>query len=257
MVKDSKELLPLLRNLRLFAGLDDAQLELVAAMTGIVELAEGQALTLPADRDYPFYLIKDGKVRQVRALNNGKVELRTLKKEDIFGAEILLTGRRRNFRIEALQKTFLLKIEPEQLALLLRGIPTLRNNIKELLVLYRLLRRKVFNWLGEDEAVYRIERQHPAYLIISLMIPLVIGWVAILMLLLSLMIGAPSLRLVVNWLAAGLGGIAALWALWKILDWLNDYYIITDRRVVELHKVILLCYPGGAEELLACPGVRG
>ena len=240
MVKDSKELLPLLRNLRLFAGLDDAQLELVAAVAEMVELADGQTLSLPVDRDYPFYLIKEGKVRQTRLRSNGKIELSSLKKEDIFGAEILLTGRRRNYRIEALQKTTLLKIESDQFALLLQGIPTLRNNVREQLVLYRLLRRKVFNWLGEDESVYLVAREHTAFLFVMLIVPIVIAWAALLVLGLSTVIGSSSLRLAVGWVALGLGVVAALWALWVIIDWLNDYYVVTDRRVVFLHKIILL-----------------
>lgn len=240
MVQDFRLLFPVLKNLRLFSGLDEAQLELVAAVVKTVELAEGQTLSLPADRDYPFYIIQSGKVRRIRPLPNGKLELSSLKNEDIFGAEILMTSKRRNYRIEALKPTTLLKIEPEQLGLLLRGIPTLRTNIREQLLLYRLLRRKTFNWLGEDERVFLIQRQHTAYLLTSLIGPLFLAWLALLMFILSINIGAASVRQVVNWTGMGLIGAAAIWALWRILDWLNDFYIVTDRRVVFLHKVILL-----------------
>ena len=240
MVKDSQELLLLLKSLRLFAGLDDAQIELVAAVAEVVELVEGQSLSLPPDRDYPFYLIKEGKVRQIRQLSNGKIELRSLKRDDFFGAEILLVGGRRNYRIEALQKTTLLMIESAQFALLLRGIPTLRNNVREQLLLNRLLRRKIFNFLGEDESVYLIVRQHPAFLFVSLIRPIIIAWFGVLIFVFSTLIGASSLRLVVGWIALGFGIVAALWALWVVLDWLNDYYIITDRRVINLNRIILL-----------------
>ena len=240
MVKDSKELLSLLQSLRLFAGLDEAQLELVAAVTEVVDLAEGETLSLPADRDYPFYLIKEGKVRQVRQLNNGKLELRVMKKEDFFGAEILLTGGRRNYRIEALQKTVLLKIEAEQFDLLLRAIATLRSNLRDQLLIYRMIRRKIFDWLGEDESVHLIKRKHTAFLIVSLIGPLIVAWLAVLIFLFSILIGASAVRLVVSWIAMGIGGVALLWALWLFLDWRNDYYVVTDRRVVFLHRVILL-----------------
>ena len=240
MAMDSRELIPLLQNMRLFAGLSEAQLELVAAVTEVVELAEGQFLSLPADRDYPFFLVKDGKLRQIRALSNGKLELHPLKKEDIFGAEILLTNRRRNYRIEALQKTILFKIEAEKFALLLRGIPTLRSNLREQVVLYRMLRRKIFNWLGEDETVFLVVRQHTAFLIIQLIKPLILAWLAALILLFTITMGASSLRLVINWFAIAMLIVAAVWAVWIILDWRNDYYIVTDRRVVYLHKIILL-----------------
>jgi uncharacterized membrane protein YdbT with pleckstrin-like domain len=42
------------------------------------------------------------------------------------------------------------------------------------------------------------------------------------------------------WLTAGLGltTVLGLWALWRYIDWSNDYYIITNRRVVWLEKVV-------------------
>jgi hypothetical protein len=129
-------------------------------------------------------------------------------------------------------------IESAQFALLLRGIPTLRNTVREQLLLNRLLRRKIFNFLGEDESVYLIVRQHPAFLFVSLIKPIIIAWFGVLIFVLSTLIGASSLRLVVGWIALGFGIVAALWALWVVLDWLNDYYIITDRRVVNLNRII-------------------
>ena len=42
------------------------------------------------------------------------------------------------------------------------------------------------------------------------------------------------------WLATGLGitAVLAFWALWRYIDWGNDYYIITNKRVVWLEKVV-------------------
>jgi hypothetical protein len=85
-----------------------------------------------------------------------------------------------------------------------------------------------------------IERRHSAYLLTSLIGPVVIGWMALLILLIFINTGSGSLRLAVNWTAILLLLVAAVWTLWKVVDWLNDYNIVTDRRVVYLHKIILL-----------------
>jgi hypothetical protein len=40
--------------------------------------------------------------------------------------------------------------------------------------------------------------------------------------------------------ALGLAAIAVLWGIWDWIDWGNDYYIVTDQRVVWVEKVIWL-----------------
>lgn len=240
MANDSKDLTALLKNLRLFVGLDDAQLELVAAATKVIELSEGQFLSLPANRDYPFFLIITGKVKQIRQLGNGKLEQRLLKREDFFGAEIPLTGRESNYRIQALERTTLLKVESQKFNILTKNIYTLHSNVQYQLYIYRLIRSKIFNWLGEGETVYLIMRKHTAALFVTLLKPLFLAWIALFIFLFSISSDAGSLQSAAGWVSLGLGAAIALWVLWLVLDWLNDYYVITDRRVVFLHRVILL-----------------
>lgn len=240
MVTEANEVFQLLQHLRLFVGLDDAQLELVAASTEVVELVEGQFLKLPANKDHAFFLIRQGKVRHIHQLSDGKLELSTLKKEDFFGAEVLLTGKRRVYRIEALQKTILLKIDPNQLDLLLASLPLLESNIQNQLKIYRLVRRKIFRWLGEDETVHLILRRHTAYIILSLLTPLIIAWTALFAFLILITLDISSSEQALQWASLAIGIAAVLWVLWKGLDLLNDYYIVTDRRVVFLHRILLL-----------------
>jgi hypothetical protein len=43
---------------------------------------------------------------------------------------------------------------------------------------------------------------------------------------------------VTGWFGAGVVGLSALWALWKFFDWGNDYYILTDERIVWLERTV-------------------
>lgn len=240
MMNDTAGLITSLKNLRLFSGLDELQLAQIANAIEVVELAEGQPLPLPTDRDYPFYLIVEGRLRQERRIDKNQIEEHLFKKEDIFGAEMLLLGKRRNYRIEALDKAVLYKIESAKLAWLLRRHTALKVNIRQQLVIYRLLRRGIFSWVSEDESVYLIVRQHPAYLLTSLIKALLVGWLAVIIFITSRLIEVTSFRLVVGWVALLIGVVAVVWGLWIFLDWLNDYYIVTDQRVVWLERIIFI-----------------
>ena len=94
-----------------------------------------------------------------------------------------------------------------------------------------------FSWLHEGEVIRSFHRRHPYALALHLLFP-----AFLLALPAALWVVAPSLAsfrfLSIAWLI--LGPLAALLFLWFYLDWLNDYYLVTDRRVVHVEKVMLL-----------------
>jgi hypothetical protein len=240
MAVDKPQVIALLKGLKLFSGLDNTQLDRVAEVTELVSLKEGENLSLDETRDYPFFVVASGKVRQTRPLGGGKEEIYVLKQGDFFGADILFLGVHRKYQVNAMMPTQLLRIEAEQLRPLVNAIPPLTKNLKTQIGLYRLIRSKPFNWLGEDETVQLIRRKHPAFLLVTELIPLGVAWVGVLVILFSTLIGVASFRLVVSWLGIAVLAAAALWSIWRYLDWGNDYYIVTDQRIVWLERIIWL-----------------
>ena len=240
MLADKSQVIPLLKGLKLFNGLDAAQLDQVADITQIVALKEGENLALDETKDYPFFVVASGKVRQIRPLGGGKEDTYALKQGDFFGADILFLGRHLTYQVTAVVEAQLLSIEADQLRSLVNAIPPLTKNLKTQLVIYRLIRSKPFNWLGEDETVQLIRRKHPAYLLVAELAPLGVAWLGVLVILFSTLIGVASFRLVVSWFGMAALAVALLWALWQYLDWGNDYYIVTDQRVVWLERIIAL-----------------
>ncbi|HEX9090377.1 MAG TPA: hypothetical protein VF831_02755, partial [Anaerolineales bacterium] len=161
-----------------------------------------------------------------------------LRPGDFFGADVVLHGRRKAFSITALKPTLLFCIDIGELKMLLNAIPTFTRNIKKQLAWYNLIHSKPFNWLGEAETVKLVSRKHPAYLFVTEMLPLVIAWAGLLVILLATQLLTTSFRLAVGWFGAAMVGAAALWALWRFYDWGNDYYILTDERIVWLERTI-------------------
>jgi len=120
----------------------------------------------------------------------------------------------------------------------LNTIPVLTNNIKKQVAWYNLIHSKPFSWLGEEETVKVICRKHPAYLFLLELAPLVIAWIGVVVILFASQLATASFRLAVGWLGAGVVAAAVFWAIWRFFDWGNDYYIITDQRLVWLERII-------------------
>ena len=91
----------------------------------------------------------------------------------------------------------------------------------------------------DDEGVVICERRH-WYTIIKwiglpillLLISSLIAWVVT-----QLLPPPSSLRLVLYWLV--ILAPALTWTVWKALDWENDRYIVTDKRVIHIERIYL------------------
>ena len=98
----------------------------------------------------------------------------------------------------------------------------------------KLLAERVrMSWLEKDEQVHLITRKHPVFLLLSLLLPLlsfallVIG---------AAWFGSQRPDLAVLVIIAGFV-IGSLWLAWNNHNWANDYYIITNHRMVWVEKV--------------------
>jgi hypothetical protein len=64
------------------------------------------------------------------------------------------------------------------------------------------------------------------------------SWVGLFIILAAAQVPTASFRLAAGWFGAAVVGMAAMWAIWRFFDWGNDYYIITDQRIVWLERTI-------------------
>ena len=237
MAENTAQLLALLKSIRLFQKLDEPQLTRVAQAAELIRLEEEQSPELDPEQDYPFFVVASGQVSLIPAQGEEDEEY-LLKKGDFFGADVLFMGGREDYTIYAVTPAQLIAISAEQMRILVQSIPRLQDNLKAQLRIYRLIRSNHFDWLNEEETVLLVRRKHPAYLLVTMLGPLGLAWLAFLVYLFAVSVETASFRLVVEWFAfAGLA-LAALWALWRLIDFYNDYYVVTDERVVWLERVI-------------------
>ena len=224
-----------LRKIHLFRDLNDDQLLQIGEKfseesydTGAVILEQG---TL-ADS---FYLIYSGKVRVYRRREGRIQELATLVSGDYFGEmEILGPRGPRTASVSALEDVLLLSISGQGFAEILKAYPNIKPNIEIAIASRKLARSVRFKWLRKDEIVYFLARKHSYFLaqalvlpVLSLLIPAFLFlWGGVSGSIAAISFGVIALLLVLGWIA------------WSYIDWGNDYYIVTNQRVVWLEKII-------------------
>lgn len=224
-----------LKKIHLFYGLEDDELAAVAEKLGEQSYDTGQVIFEQGEEAKSFYLIYDGSVRIMHKEGGNEFQLALLVKNDYFGEMPLAAHRRRSGTATALTDMRLLVLSRTDFDGLYKRAPQLRLNL-EVALRSRILARKLrFKWLRSDEAVYFLARKHPVVLLEMLILPILAlglplaffyGFLTIAPFLIVLLAAALSLI------------VAAGWIVWTVLDWGNDYYIVTNQRAVWLEKVI-------------------
>lgn len=224
-----------LKKIHLFHGLNEDELGAIAAEMEEVSYPKGSVIFEQEAKADSFYLIYGGSVRIVRKLQKKEYQLARLVNEDYFGEMALFAKRRRSATAMATSDTSLLVLSRADFEKLYKQKPHLKVNLEVAIRSRELAQRLRFKWLRPDEVVYFLARKHFVILIQNLVLP---GFV--LLLSISLFYGWLTIaRLLIVLIAAILSFIAvAAWIVWLIIDWGNDYYIVTNQRVVWLEKVV-------------------
>jgi CRP-like cAMP-binding protein/uncharacterized membrane protein YdbT with pleckstrin-like domain len=235
----SLNVLERLREVPLFGGLSPEDVHSLASAVGQTSYRQGTAIYHEGELSRTLYIIESGRVALQAKEESGDTRTITqLKAGDFFGERSLLTGQPRDSSVRALEDTKLLYLNQKDFDRLLRDLPSLKSALSLEANARELMLSKRLPWQREGEVLIALARKHPYSLIRAL-------WVLIfpLLLLAALLTLAPTL----GWqgpplfLAVTLLAIAALGlTIWLWADWRNDYYVVTNKRVVHQEKTILL-----------------
>lgn len=224
-----------LKKIHLFHGLGEDELAAVAAELQEVPYPKDAVIFQQGGKADSFYLIYGGVVRIVRTQNKKEYQLARLIREDYFGEMALVANRPRSATATALADTSLLVLSREDFQRLFKQNPQLGLNMSVAIHSRQLAQRLRFKWLRPDEVIYFLARKHRVILLQNLGLP-----VFLLLIPVSLFYAwftiVPSLIVII----AAVVSLIALgaWIAWLIVDWGNDYYIVTNQRVVWLEKVV-------------------
>jgi len=232
---DATKLAIFLRKIHLFHDLKDEQLLQIAERFEEETFEAGEVILEQGTLSDNFYLIYSGRVHVYRRREGREQELAVLVRGDYFG-EMEILGQRgpRTASVAAIETTLTLVISNENFTEVLKVFPNIKPDIEVAIASRKLARKVQFKWLRKDEVVYFLARKHSFFLFQVLIIP----GLSLLIPLFLFIWGALS-----GSTAAYSFGVIALvvvlgWIVWSYIDWGNDYYIVTNQRVVWLEKVI-------------------
>lgn len=223
-----------LRRIHLFHDLDDEDLALIAEKLEEHIFPARQNLFQQGDDADRFYLINRGKVGIKWVHRKEQKDLASLVAGDYFGEEALTSNRKRSATVQALEETQTFSLSQADFSAFLKRYRKLKAAIEISVDSRRLARRMQFDWLGPDEVIYFLSRKDQVQLARAVTGPLVALAVPI-----FLMIWFFAAHSFFAIFAAGIAFVLiALWTVWNVVDWGNDYYIVTNQRAIWLEKVI-------------------
>lgn len=240
MTDVSQTLIDFLTRQYLFQGLSLEQIRRIAEGFEQKQFTPNQVVVKQGDLGDEFYIVLEGRatVSYHKSGSRKEISLGTVRSGDYFGEEAVLNKKTRSATITAIEDLILLCLNEEKLRALLAEHPQIGNNLQAAAAGRKFSRRLKIDWLGEDEVVYLIFRKHPYFLWLWWLAPMVLLIAALLTGTYGWLLGPAGTNFQVIGVAAAI--IAVLWAIWDWVDWGNDYYILTSRRVIRLDKVILL-----------------
>ncbi len=223
-----------LGRIHLFRDLKEPDLLVVAEKLKEESFEEGQDVFKQGSSADRFFIIFNGQVRINQARGKNTFYLATLITSDYFGEEALLSTHKRSATVTAAEKTLLFSLSREEFNLLLKKFPKLKPSFEVSISSRRLAREQHFKWLADGEVVYFVARKHEILLIRSLSAPVFMLIFPIGLIVWSFLSHAVSPLAVAVILLVVIAG----WTIWNVIDWGNDYYIVTNQRVIWLEKVI-------------------
>lgn len=134
----------------------------------------------------------------------------------------------------AINQVSVLHWDPQRLDYFLTEHPAARQSLLLTASSRRMARKLRFAWLHDNEKIYGLVRKHPITVLPLLILPLVIlgigGWMGV--------SGYLAENQAPQWAGAAIFLIGSLFFAWQLIDWSNDYYILTNKRVIWLDRII-------------------
>ncbi len=236
---DHREVLELLEGSPLFIECNEAAINRLAGFFQSVVFQNGEAVFKPGDTSEELYIVLEGQIRLETGKNGKAKGFALLNRGDFFGEEALLYDDPRYYRAIATQDTILIRLDVEHYLSIYEELDHFEELLEVLVHSRKLAAQADLPWLGDDEFVYVMTRRHPALLWGKLIQPAAASLVIALFAILMQWRWLPERFY--GWLLLGIGlPLMILWAVWQYFDWRNDYFIVTNKRVVWIEKVALI-----------------
>ena len=236
----SPDILKRLSQMELFDEVPDEDLARWAAKFRRERYRRGTIVVRQDDPPTAFYIVDQGELR-ARVQTEGENILRAyFYPGDFLGETGLLTGQPRNVTIDVLTDAVLLVLDRLDFDQLIEEHADIREQLQAFAWQREQMGRTRFPWQNPDEVTIFFSTKHWAALWSMQRTPFILGVLGLLATMGYLWLGLSNTLAVVLMVSAGI-----LWALsvfmivYNFFDWRNDHYIITNRRVLHVERVLM------------------
>lgn len=222
-----------------FSDLNDVQVAKIASKFKTLRLEPWQPLFINRDAEDDFYIIQSGSIFVSDDSEDDEQE--RIGPGEYFIEEALLYGHPEDAYITTDVTTELLLLEETEFYQMVSEYPQVKPWLARNSESQWLVKNREFSWLGKDEIIAFVARKHEVIFVFSLIGP-IFFFLAAAGIMFAVSAADVSATIWTTGAACSivLAVAALLWGIWNWIDWGNDYYIVTDQRVVWVENVIFL-----------------
>ncbi len=232
------DFLGFLRSIPAFSGLRDQECKQLAGYVGLAHFRPGDILYHQGETDPTLYILYEGEAIIRARDEQGRQRPRGyLQAGRAVGESALFLGEPRDVTLLSTTHTNWFYLTRPDLDLFLAEHPELRSRLTPRPEVRTRQQTQRFRWLDADEQIVFRQRRHWFVLVGRLTTPLLL---LLLFLVPSIFRLPPPWQTWVRTASLVALALAGLWVIWRFLDWTNDYYIITTKRVAHREKVLLV-----------------
>ena len=236
---EASEIITLLSQSPIFGYLDPGRINRLAGLFKVVPFEKGEVIFSQGDFSEDMFILCEGRVALEMDRRKATKRFTTLHRGDFFGEEALLVDDPRFYRAVALEDGVLLRLNVDDYLYIYEELPGIEDMLDVSVRSRKLSTETDVPWLGKDEFIHVISRRHPAMLWVKLLLPFLTGMVILVLSLLLLLLWLPGRPY--GWLTLGIGlPVSLIWAIWVVVNWRNDFFILTNKRVVWIEKVAMV-----------------
>lgn len=226
-----------LRGIPLFANLRTADLDALVDVASWEEYPVGAIVYRQSDADNSLYVIHNGRLGLTHIDPQGAPnDVGTRGPGDWLGESSALLGEPHDVTAIALEPTTALVFTREDFKQLMAADAGFQGRLSPKDENARKINAPQFGWQAADENVVVFTREHPWSLVRTSIVPAGLTVAAIVLAILAGQLAAPLGLLVLI-----VSGILLLGAfVYLIADWRNDYYVVTNKRIVHIDELPII-----------------
>jgi len=228
-----------LKNSVFFKNVPDNFIQWVADRSQVLQFEQDQLVYERDAAAEKMYILISGEIVLYIEDENEEYLINGCQVGDGFGFEVLAKETLRLTYARANKKSILLAIPQKILIRIAEEFPSFQIQFELALQSLNFLMKKPMGWLQDDEVVHYINREHPLILALRVLRPLLVAF-ALLVLTIVLSNAEVLTGNAALWAGSIIGLLCIGWGVWNAFDWMNDFYVVTNRRVVFLEKIALV-----------------